>query len=595
MSDFVGLIKKNHCTEISLGKKNCFKHFRDGNYSVSYNENFDIVSHETENYFALVYGSILKSCEDSTTPEALYIETLVEEFTRIDLSKGLHPVHGHFAMCIYVKGKEEVILINDNIASHPIYYTSTEDFLLFSSNIQLIKDNEISNFTLNSEALFDFMSLKVSNLKNTFYQEIYRLEPKSRLTSSFSKITLETYEIKKSHAPIKKNQALSNYSKTFESSVNRCVEKQTRIGLMLSGGLDSSSIAVALKKIKVNAVKTFSGNWLRPLNSKILASDESAYQKIVSNHTKFQHLRVPLDEISPVSSIKKHVDIFGTPHHFNNIYLFDQIAVSAKTNNVNLILDGNDGDTTVSHGLERFWELAKNFNPIGLIYELLRYSIFNEKSFFKIARFFASQILIKRGLKDPVTTNTSLIKDTLFDAKLSKLPRNKTAVDSHLEKLSNPLHTIAFEMKYLLFKYYKIEVRSPFYDVSLINFCLSLPSFWKLRHGKTRYILRSYLNHNGLGSIGNRKSKALLTGGLINTISPRDVESITQEIENIHPEIESIIDRKKLEKCLDKLRAKDNVSDRDITNLLTFYTANIWLNKNFPMKYTCTAASLHHK
>ena len=42
---------------------------------------------------------------------------------------------------------------------------------------------------------------------------------------------------------------------------------------------------------------------------------------------------------------------------FPNIYLFEEIIKKAKKDNIEIILDGNDGDNTISHGFEVLYYL----------------------------------------------------------------------------------------------------------------------------------------------------------------------------------------------------------------------------------------------
>ena len=112
------------------------------------------------------------------------------------------------------------------------------------------------------------MSLKVGNLKETFFNEIYKLEPLSIFQISGTEINISRYNKHKS--AIKKNDVLKIFSDLLESSVKRCTSKDARIGLMLSGGLDSSAVALTLRNLRIDNVITMSGNGSRHLTKNVL-------------------------------------------------------------------------------------------------------------------------------------------------------------------------------------------------------------------------------------------------------------------------------------------------------------------------------------
>ena len=56
------------------------------------------------------------------------------------------------------------------------------------------------------------------------------------------------------------------------------------------------------------------------------------------------------------------------------------------------------------------------------------------------------------------------------------------------------MHYYGFEMRYMLFNSYGIEIVSPFYDKELINYCLNMPDTNKIFKGQTRKVLKDYLS-----------------------------------------------------------------------------------------------------
>ena len=66
----------------------------------------------------------------------------------------------------------------------------------------------------------------------------------------------------------------------FKNTLSHLPKKNFNIGLMLSGGLDSSAVAVQLKNSKYQNVTTYSANYFNEDGVTKELSDESSYQKM---------------------------------------------------------------------------------------------------------------------------------------------------------------------------------------------------------------------------------------------------------------------------------------------------------------------------
>tara|TARA_Y100000991_G_C21856612_1_gene299071 strand:- start:73 stop:681 length:609 start_codon:yes stop_codon:yes gene_type:complete len=186
-------------------------------------------------------------------------------------------------------------------------------------------------------------------------------------------------------------------------------------------------------------------------------------------------------------------------------------------------------------------------------------------------------ILKNWGLVRHLAINSSVLNQKTFERYFGGNDSNKTLVDSHLDKLNSPIHCNALETKYLVFKNHRIHIRSPFYDKDLIEFCLNLPSKWKLRNGKTRFILREYLLMMGLEKISRRKKKANLGHGLVDNIRRLDLDKIQHELENIHPYLQGFINQERMCKIFRDFKSSDGWEDSNLMGILAVYTANHWL------------------
>jgi asparagine synthase (glutamine-hydrolysing) len=428
--------------------------------------------------------------------------------------------------------------------------------------------------------MVNFLSLQINAGNKTFYEEIDRLEASHILYLNMGAPHISSYSHVSSSNKRLNQRPLTAFTKKFEDAIYRSFIDTKKTGLMLSGGLDSSAIAIGMKNLGIKGVETFSANYKHLPQKHLPLTDETNYQAAVKNATGYNHNFVSLENISPLESLEKQANYFDEPIHIPNLYLFEKIGAQAKSKNIGIIFDGNDGDTVVSHGFERFEELLRSLNIIGFLYELYRYAIFNQVKLKQFIKSIGHNILLKWGVRKKTKKNSSIVEDSvLFDPKFHN-NYSQTAVDSHLDKLKSPLHALAFEYRYLIFKYYDIEIRSPFYDLELINLCVSLPSRWKLRHGRSRYILRSYLKGKVPDLVSQRRHKANLLHGIINNIGENDINKIKKELENIHPLLKNIVNNERISESISRLNGKNEITDFEVTSLLGFFSANRWLRNN---------------
>ena len=581
MGNFFGIIKKqaDALPSFQLPLKD---HHSLNESHFCFEENFDISIFDNDQLLIMLCGfvyNIPELCSDYTESSSCQAEAIGQIYLN-DPQGFQAKLLGNFAISIFNKATQELVLVRDHFGARPLYIMNQANFFAFSTDLGLLSETKILPLHLNQRSLIDFLSLRIRDGKSTFYTEIERLEASHILRLKRGAVQDDAYSHTPSSEVELRQHPIASFADKFETAIRNSQFADKKIGLMLSGGLDSSAIAIGMKNTGIEHVETFSANYTHLPEKQRALSDETKYQAAVSAATGFNHSALPLENISPLASIERQLNYFHEPIHIPNLYLFEQIANQAQHKQIEIMVDGQDGDNIISHGGERFPELLKKLNIIGFVYEILRYSLFNQIKIKNTIRFFASHILLKWGLRKPPLKNHSFVRDEIFFDKRFFWQPKVTAVDDHKDKLKTPIHAFAWEWRYLFFKHFSIEVRSPFYNKALIAFCTSLPSSWKLRHGQTRYILRCYLKGQLPDLVSQRRKKANLSHGIINNITQTDIEKVRQELDHMHPMLETVIDKQQVLDCLNRLDNKNQATNLDVTALLGFYSASLWLRNS---------------
>lgn len=579
MNEFLALIGKDPKDKLNLISDKLSECFEEDMFCCRYNMGFDLTTYEDDSLFVVLLGFLSfgsafsgvskskKKCSASDVGR-LYLTKSQEFYELID---------GNFSLCIYDRKKKKTLFAKDKIGSRPLYFSRVRDFLFFSSSQRLLVENTFFDLSVNNETLARYLALQPIRGGDTFFTEINKLNPFSLIQVDNANGDFNEQQFRFKKRSDKTKRVLKDFQIKLEKAIERSWSNDSKVGVMFSGGLDSSAITVGLRDCGYEKIETFSCNFSHLPNSTRKLSDEADYQNFVTEKLGVTHNTIELAQSSPMDSLQKQFEFFAEPTHFPNLYIFESVADCIKSHGIEVLFDGQDGDNVISHGFERLREQLQHLNLIGFLCEVICYSRFNKIGLVRTISYFILETLKKWGLRKRKAINKSILQAEIYEKFYLSNDKSATAVDSHIEKINNPLHSVAFEAKYTFFKYYQLHVRSPFYEKELIEFCLSLPSRWKLNQGRSRFILRLYLIFKGLDIVGNRNKKANLSHGLSDNISRLDFKKIEYEINNIHASLKDFVDIFKLREYLTKVKEINTINDYELTSLLAFCTANLWL------------------
>jgi asparagine synthase (glutamine-hydrolysing) len=261
-------------------------------------------------------------------------EVLMQMFQLYGLEM-LNRLNGMFAFAIWDKQEKKLIVARDRMGVKPFYYSfyneafyfASEQKALFTAGIPLkIAQNGLEEYVFNR-----FVAGEL-----TLYENVKKLLPGHFLTiSENGKITTEKWwnlklEIQQQEI-IKK--PLDWFQHTFDDSIKLRMVSDVPVGVLLSGGLDSSSVLASLKFQNFNDISTFNIGFKEELHNeahlaKLMAEmcnydfetmhleDSSLYDKLLSS-TYFQdepimHLSEPhLLAVSQMAKPKVKVLISG--------------------------------------------------------------------------------------------------------------------------------------------------------------------------------------------------------------------------------------------------------------------------------------------
>jgi len=224
--------------------------------------------------------------------------------------KFLKDIDGYYAAVLYDKKENKVYLITDRYGFKPLYWGIIDDDLVWSSELKGFLGHIDFKPIIDRQAVEDFFCIGYQLENRTWFEGIELVPPASILTFDLKKAKVESRhywnwrEIKPIRGTIDERELAEELGNLFKQSVRRRVNKNERIGIALSGGLDSRAILAAvpedyeslhtftfgqegcdeikiarkasdIKGAKHHAFKLNSNNWFMPRINGVWKSDGS--------------------------------------------------------------------------------------------------------------------------------------------------------------------------------------------------------------------------------------------------------------------------------------------------------------------------------
>jgi asparagine synthase (glutamine-hydrolysing) len=158
-------------------------------------------------------------------------------------------LNGSFALMIYDRIQRQLLLVNDRFTSHPLFYCQSQDGLAFGTQLRPLLRWEGLPRQLDFQAVYGFFALRRFLANRTYYQDIRTLPPAGVLRWQDGRILVSRYW-QPEHGD--QSRSADEYAEMLARILERAVERRTRgdhrLGILLSGGLDSRSIVACCDK-----------------------------------------------------------------------------------------------------------------------------------------------------------------------------------------------------------------------------------------------------------------------------------------------------------------------------------------------------------
>ncbi len=217
----------------------------------------------------------------------------------------LQRLHGMFAFAIRDEKNSRLILARDRVGIKPLYFSHDSNRLLFASTTQALLAADASiDTSIDAFALHNLFSLHaVVPAPRTILKGIRKLRPAHYMVvSDDGRVEENRYwalKARRPHKPMDEGEWINAIHDSLRKSVERRLKiADVPVGVLLSGGIDSSLLVALLSEAGVTGLKTFSVGFEDQPEEK---GNEFEYSDAVASKFATEHHRfmVPNDQVLP--------------------------------------------------------------------------------------------------------------------------------------------------------------------------------------------------------------------------------------------------------------------------------------------------------
>lgn len=420
---------------------------------------------------------------------------------------------GDFCFAIWDGRNRTLFCARDHMGVKPLYYSSGSRLFLCASEIKALFCHARTPRRLNEVRVADYLAMNFEDKVITFYRDIYRLPPGHSVSVGPKGLRIRCYWSLDASSDIRLKSD-SEYAESFRDIFTQAVRYRLRshrpLGFLLSGGLDSSSIVCVARQLAKNRggapLIAFSASFpdFPQLNEQAFIDEVVASGGIEVNS-------VCADQVGPLHDFERVFLHQDEPFHAPNLFVYWVLAAAAVERGVDILVDGVDGDTIVSHGLEflvelfwsaRVWRLASEIRWLArrtgharrriAWHQAIRPSLIEPL----LLRWKWLSSGVGKGLSDaPLTVNRAFARRVGWSERYRALLGKRawpscSLKETHWRQITSGIIPFYLEVNDKAAAAFGLDHRHPFFDRRLVEFCYGLPSEQKLKAGWDRVVQR---------------------------------------------------------------------------------------------------------
>jgi asparagine synthase (glutamine-hydrolysing) len=453
-------------------------------------------------------------------------ETLLAGFEAWGIDHTIEKCVGMFAIAVWDKEEEQLILIRDRFGEKPLYYGWQNNSFMFASELKALKAHPDFVGKINRQALSHYFRLNYIPTPLSIYEDIFKLEP--GVIATFSKDgkllsknffwNAEDVAVDSELSDLTDDEAVDRLALLIKQSIQDQKLSDVPLGAFLSGGIDSSTVVGVLQSISDRPVKTFT------IGFNQAEFNEATEAEAVAKHLGTDHKELIVSAEDALAVINQLPFIYDEPFADASQIPTFLVAKLAKEE-VTVCLSGDGGDELFCgynryHYTDKVWTKLKKV-PVSIRKAISSTLLFvSPNRWDKISKLVGLQKRLP-NLGNKIQKGAQALKARDFEDLYTRVVSNwskdeclvkgigyesapllsEAATVSQLNDLEKMMlwDKQSYLMDDVLVKTDRatmacsLEGRVPLLDYRIADFASGLPMEFKYREGKGKWILREVL------------------------------------------------------------------------------------------------------
>jgi asparagine synthase (glutamine-hydrolysing) len=426
---------------------------------------------------------------------------------------------GMFVYVILDEEKQELTVCRDRAGVKPLYYYWNDNIFLFASELKSLHEHPLFEKEIDVNSLSLFLQYSYIPAPYSIFKKTFKLNPGHyfKLSLTAKKITQTKYWdvcdfYDKPEIKISEEDAIGEVERLLISSYDYRMVADVPVGLFLSGGYDSTSVAAILQSSRTEKIKSFTIGYHEA------AFNEAQEAKKIAEYLGTDHHEWYVTASDADDVFHQLPEIYDEPFADNSVVptaLVSQLA--SKHVKVSLSADGGDevfaGYNKFNQSI-RYTESVPHFmqaafsNAMGLInperipyfnkkynfstrYEKMK-KIWEKKTPLAALKYISQYVTEDEARKfiglsyEDYATNFDCANNFTTDVdslnKMLAIDYKTFLADNNLVKVDRATMSVG------------LEGREPMLDHRIIEFVSQLPAHLKIRNKTNKYILKKIVH-----------------------------------------------------------------------------------------------------
>ena len=436
---------------------------------------------------------------------------------------------GDFALAIWDARRRVIFCARDPAGIKPLYYhLGPRLFAAASGTAALLTVPGVPR-RLDELRLASFLVPELDDRVTTSYEGLSRLPAGHQLTVTARGGVPHPYwqlDPARELAGASDAAYAERFRELFTAAVRCRLRSASPVAAALSGGLDSSSVVCVARSIQTEAgagpLATYTARFPTIPNC-----DEARYVASVEAPGGLAPWHLRGDVLDPLGELEDAPIPEIESLHAPGYYMHRALYRAARADGHGVFLEGMGGDAVVSHGMGYLDDLARHGRWLALGHEVRLLSRAFGRPTWRVLKSVAGSAaapsirrtwrhLKRAGWLGPARIRADFarrigVEERLRAAEPESRPSGADgARREHWRQLRSPRLTATLETLAADADAARIDLRDPFLDRRLMEFCLALPASQKIQQGRTRIVARRALATLLPPEVRDRPGKSVL-------------------------------------------------------------------------------------